>query len=1180
MKLKEIQRTATFAWSPNQARPSIVTGTAAGTIDANFAANTELELWQLDLLDHSVAGFTPSPAARVETDARFHDLAVNKTGDVVVGALESGVVEAWSATDLSPVAKNSTAHTGAARTVAFNAKEPSKFATGGSQGQVYVWDVSAFDQPYAPGSIPAQRHDDVESVAWNNATAQILASGGNRGFASLWDTRRKREVLHLYYTSATGVRCPISAVQWHPTVSTKLATASMDDNEPVVCIWDLKNANSPEKVLRGHSKGVLSLDWCRQDENLLLSGGRDNATMLWNPEKGEQLGTYPISVEWAFKTQFHPRMPDLFASASFDGKISVQTLQDTHGGAQETAQPDGSDFWESETVMDAVHPNFKLQQAPKWLVTPKSINFGFGGKLVIANNDSVSVKTVRDSALKDQIGQGFSEAIKTKDFTPLITDKNSESLTWKLLSALVKDEEVELPESPLSAETPQGEEEEEELLDFVPQYTPSGSLSLLGSDQAGVVNAVLAGDYDTAVTKLIAAGLPGDALLIATFGDQSLVTRAQNAYLIANADANPYLRAAFDTSHGKQLDLVENSELSAWPSVLRAVLREPESKHLTYLLGKRLVEAGDRENALKIYFAGKNAAAISALWLDELPELEKKILSEGSVTAYVAHVRALQQVVEQIVAVTSKLGVPPITDDGADRLYSCVRDYADIATQQGELELAKLLLDMLPEQFADEKRRVDVATEAPTAATPSNGRAVPGAARPAASRTAPSASASPAGIPPVSIPPAAGVSSVGPTPVAPAAPIASGASPTRRGTLSSGKNRYAPNPYATPTQSASPQPAYQPPAYGISGGLSTAASTAAASVAAPAPPPPPAGPASGRTPVNAASFKGWNDIPELPSGARRTPAAPSRAAPARTAPVTGPPSVPSRTPSSTSIAPPPPVGSRSTSTQPPPMGTPVNAPVSTTTPLSPATPASPAAPITPAAVPTPTGPSSRPSNPYAPKASARAASSKPSPYAPPPGSTPSPVAPPQAPAAARPPSRTAVAPPPRAKATPPPRSSVASPAPAPAPAPAPVPAAVAPPPPRASSVSRPPSSASSTASSVPSAPPSAAAAVLSPQAQTIKDAFEGELARVRPMYEAQFAKLYKDTAKRLHKLYEHLPALSEPAISSLSEISEAFPTRDFAKAKQSLQTLATEETGEWFTGVKRLVLVSEKIPVG
>ena len=61
-------------------------------------------------------------------------------------------------------------------------------------------------------------------------------------------------------------------------------------------VWDLRNARAPEKILTGHEKGVLSLSWCKQDADLLLSCGKDNRVLCWNPQTSEIIGEVSVSV--------------------------------------------------------------------------------------------------------------------------------------------------------------------------------------------------------------------------------------------------------------------------------------------------------------------------------------------------------------------------------------------------------------------------------------------------------------------------------------------------------------------------------------------------------------------------------------------------------------------------------------------------------------------------------------------------------------------------------------------------------------------------------------------------------------------------------------------------------------------------------------------------------------------
>ncbi|MBE7180868.1 MAG: hypothetical protein INR71_06610 [Terriglobus roseus] len=69
VRLREIPRTATFAWSPGSAPPLVATGTRAGAVDADFSNDTQLELWDLDLGSVDKGGEL-QPAGSVSVDSR------------------------------------------------------------------------------------------------------------------------------------------------------------------------------------------------------------------------------------------------------------------------------------------------------------------------------------------------------------------------------------------------------------------------------------------------------------------------------------------------------------------------------------------------------------------------------------------------------------------------------------------------------------------------------------------------------------------------------------------------------------------------------------------------------------------------------------------------------------------------------------------------------------------------------------------------------------------------------------------------------------------------------------------------------------------------------------------------------------------------------------------------------
>lgn len=70
VRLREIPRTATFAWSGDSSKPLLATGTRAGAVSDDFSNETKLELWDLDLDNHD-QGLELQPLVSINTDSRY-----------------------------------------------------------------------------------------------------------------------------------------------------------------------------------------------------------------------------------------------------------------------------------------------------------------------------------------------------------------------------------------------------------------------------------------------------------------------------------------------------------------------------------------------------------------------------------------------------------------------------------------------------------------------------------------------------------------------------------------------------------------------------------------------------------------------------------------------------------------------------------------------------------------------------------------------------------------------------------------------------------------------------------------------------------------------------------------------------------------------------------------------------
>lgn len=71
VRLREVPRTATFAWSPGPGKPLLVTGTRAGAVDADFSDESKLELWDLALDDQQQA-IELQPVASITSESKYH----------------------------------------------------------------------------------------------------------------------------------------------------------------------------------------------------------------------------------------------------------------------------------------------------------------------------------------------------------------------------------------------------------------------------------------------------------------------------------------------------------------------------------------------------------------------------------------------------------------------------------------------------------------------------------------------------------------------------------------------------------------------------------------------------------------------------------------------------------------------------------------------------------------------------------------------------------------------------------------------------------------------------------------------------------------------------------------------------------------------------------------------------
>lgn len=700
--LRTLERTAVFVWSTGTGSPLLATGTKVGALSDDFSSETKLEIWDLELgtltRDRDA---DLKPLGTITTDSGFNGIAWSEANDehpqgVIAGALENGSIDLWDAQKLLKGDKNAfisrtTKHTGAAKALQWNPYRQNLLASVGGKGEIFIYDLNNMANPFKLGATAA-RADDIDCLDWNKSekTAHILATGSSGGFVTVWDVKQKKDVLTL---SNQG-RKAVSAVAWDPEQSTTLATATSNDQDPLILVWSLRNSSAPERTLKGHELGVLGLSWCLQDPELLLSCGKDNRTICWNAKTGEKYGDFAAGSNWAFQTSWNPHNPSLIASASFDGKILVTSAQSTNSKGDEQTQAnqalDGEDFFaKAQTQPQGI--SFTLQRAPKWTGRSSSVSFGFGGKLVRVSTDSsrkskVSIETFSVDSSIGEAASKFEEKLKAGDMASICSSKIREAKTdeekadWQVIEtlnagksrkklreylgfadgsdeALTKQTgELNVNGEPSAKPQMNGDADD----DFFGGGDSENFLANLASTKGAKTNnpfsiytgsetdadksvtrALMLGQFEKALEICLEEDRMSDAFMIAVCGGQKCIDKAQSAYLKKSGSKGPNYLRLLASIVGKNLwDVVHNADLADWKGVMATLCTyadETEFSDLCEALGDRLEESyqNDKENSKRrdasfCYLAGSKLEKVVTNWIQELQEQEKAALESDA----------------------------------------------------------------------------------------------------------------------------------------------------------------------------------------------------------------------------------------------------------------------------------------------------------------------------------------------------------------------------------------------------------------------------------------------------------------------------------------------------------------------------------------------------------------------
>uniref|UniRef100_A0A8C5B103 Protein transport protein Sec31A n=1 Tax=Gadus morhua TaxID=8049 RepID=A0A8C5B103_GADMO len=672
MKLKEINRTAIQSWSPSQQHPIyLATGTSAQQLDASFSTNACLEIFELDLADTSL---DMKSCGTFSSSHRFHKLVWSPHGmdgaghpnGVLIAGGENGDVILYDpakimAGDDDVIITQSDKHTGPVRALDVNPFQANLVASAGNESEIYIWDLNNFGSPMTPGP-KTQPLEDISCVAWNRQVQHILASASPSGRASVWDLRKNDLIIKV---SDHSNRMHCSGLAWNPEVATQLVLSSEDDRMPVIQMWDLRFATSPLKILENHTRGVLAMDWSLADPELLLSCGKDNRILCWNPNTAEvNASNFDVINFWC------PRNPAVLSAAAFDGNIGIYSIMGGSSQAQNQRQADQitnsfgnmDPFGTGQALPPLQMPQAPcpappamvnpLKKPPKWIRRPVGASFAFGGKLVTLDNAPsnpqqpakhvVHVSQVVTETAFLERSDLLQATLSNGNFVDFCQEKIAaaqdgfERTVWSFLKVNF-DSDVRGQYLDLL-----GYKKEELALKVLKKHLKFKILVLnstnwcLYLDVDGLITqALLTGDFEGAVDLCILDNRMADSIILAIAGGSELLEKTQKKYFSKTHTKLTKLISAVVMKDWT--DILTSCDLANWKEPLAAVMtyaRPDEFSAFCDLLGGRLEVSQDavlQAQASLCYICAGNVEKVVSCWTRAQDLVEKVVVLRRAV---------------------------------------------------------------------------------------------------------------------------------------------------------------------------------------------------------------------------------------------------------------------------------------------------------------------------------------------------------------------------------------------------------------------------------------------------------------------------------------------------------------------------------------------------------------------
>ncbi|XP_045139962.1 protein transport protein Sec31A isoform X10 [Echinops telfairi] len=579
---------------------------------------------------------------------RALDVNIFQTNLVASGANESEIY-IWDlnnfATPMTPGAKTQPLED--ISCIAWNRQVQHILASANPSGRATVWDLRK-NEPVIKVSDHSNRMH-CSGLAWHPdvATQMVLASEDDRlPVIQMWDLRFASSPLRVLENHARGVL----AVAWSMADPELLLSCGKDAK--ILC----SNPHTGEVLyeLPTNTQWCFDIQWCPRNPAVLSAASFDGRISVYSIMGGS---TDELRQKQVDKLSSSFGNLDPFGT----GQV-LPPLQIPQQSAQHSI----------------VLP---LKKPPKWIRRPVGASFSFGGKLVTFENVKVlsqqgaeqlqhhpvfisQVVTEKEFLSRsDQLQQ----VVQSQGFVTYCQKKIEASQTefeknvWSFLKVNFEDDsrgkylellgyrkenlgkeialalnEVDGPdvalkdsdqvaqsdgeESPAAEEQLLGEriKEEKQESEFLPSAGGTFNISVSGDIDGLITQALLTGNFESAVDLCLHDNRMADAIILAIAGGQELLARTQKKYFAKSQSKITRLITAVVMKNWKEI--VESCDLKNWREALAAVLTYAKPDEFSALcdhLGARLESEGDsllQTQACLCYICAGNVEKLVACW--------------------------------------------------------------------------------------------------------------------------------------------------------------------------------------------------------------------------------------------------------------------------------------------------------------------------------------------------------------------------------------------------------------------------------------------------------------------------------------------------------------------------------------------------------------------------------------